>query len=318
MRLWLSKNSDISLREQLVTQITLAITSGDLPGGARLPSVRELARRFAVHPNTISAAYTELARRGWVERRKGSGVFVLDALHAGQATSASSENELDLLLHRFLCLIEKRGYTIDELRARFDSRPRYDSPDSFLLIEPDAELRCILAAEITPEVDLPVRLLEVDSHAVELNDFSVTDFFKHSSLISAPVALHNQAAFARQLLPANVPLILLHTRSIIESLQRETLPPPDAIITVASSCRELLAYARRVLIAVGIDADALDFRDARLEDWQRGLKQSHVVITDVLTARQIPVEIPTRVFRIINDEGLARLRDLANRFGKRN
>ena len=75
MRLWLSHSSEVPLREQLVTQIRLGIISGDLPARQKLPSTRELARRFHIHANTVSAAYRELQRSGWVEFRKGSGVY---------------------------------------------------------------------------------------------------------------------------------------------------------------------------------------------------------------------------------------------------
>ena len=76
MRLWLSTVSEVPIYRQLVTQVTLAILSGDLKPGDRLPSTRELARRFSIHPNTVSAGYRQLAREGWVEYRRGSGVFI--------------------------------------------------------------------------------------------------------------------------------------------------------------------------------------------------------------------------------------------------
>ncbi len=72
MRLWLSKNSDVPLREQLTTQIMLGIVSEDLRVGQRLPSTRELARRFRIHANTVSAAYRELAKQGWLALHKNS------------------------------------------------------------------------------------------------------------------------------------------------------------------------------------------------------------------------------------------------------
>ena len=72
MRLWLSKNGEVPLREQLTAQIVLGIVSGNLPPGQRLPSTRELARRFQIHANTVSAAYRELEERGWLSRAKGA------------------------------------------------------------------------------------------------------------------------------------------------------------------------------------------------------------------------------------------------------
>ena len=43
MRIWLSKNSEVPMREQLVTQIVFGIVSNDLKLNERLPSTRDLA-----------------------------------------------------------------------------------------------------------------------------------------------------------------------------------------------------------------------------------------------------------------------------------
>src|SRR5215469_10599624 len=82
VRLWFSPESEVPIYRQLVTQVVLAILSGDLKPGERLPSTRELARRFRVHPNTISAGYRQLVREGWAEYRHGSGVFVMSNVEA--------------------------------------------------------------------------------------------------------------------------------------------------------------------------------------------------------------------------------------------
>jgi DNA-binding transcriptional regulator YhcF (GntR family) len=62
MRFWFARNSEVPIREQIVTQIVLGILCDDLKPGQRLPSTRELARRFHLHPNTISAVYRQLER----------------------------------------------------------------------------------------------------------------------------------------------------------------------------------------------------------------------------------------------------------------
>src|SRR3954470_19040914 len=115
MRLWVSKNSDVPLREQLVRQIMLGVVSDDLKPGQRLPSTRELARRFRIHSNTVSAAYRELAERGWVEMRRGSGIYVRAQTHAALPETAL---ELDQLIAVFLNLARTRGFTLEEIRAR--------------------------------------------------------------------------------------------------------------------------------------------------------------------------------------------------------
>jgi hypothetical protein len=52
--------------------------------GRGCPATRELARRFRLHPNTVSAGYRQLEREQWVEFRRGSGVYVREARGAGE------------------------------------------------------------------------------------------------------------------------------------------------------------------------------------------------------------------------------------------
>ena len=106
MRLWLSKSSEVPLREQLTTQVLLGIFSNDLKPGQKLPSTRELALRFHIHPNTVSAAYRDLVRRGWVESRKGSGVYVKKA---PDNVSIDIKVKLDHPISTFFTLHEKKA-----------------------------------------------------------------------------------------------------------------------------------------------------------------------------------------------------------------
>jgi DNA-binding transcriptional regulator YhcF (GntR family) len=48
----------------------MAVLAGDLRPGDRLPSVRVLARRFHLHPNTVSTAYRRLRAEGLVMMRR--------------------------------------------------------------------------------------------------------------------------------------------------------------------------------------------------------------------------------------------------------
>jgi GntR family transcriptional regulator len=145
MRLWLSRSSEVPLREQLVTQIRLGIISGDLKVRQRLPSTRELARRFRIHSNTVSAAYRELARSGWVEVRKGSGVYVRG--RAAKQTAADGHG-LDEAIAKFFQTARSNGHSLREVQSRLQHWLALQPPDHFLLIEPDPELRRILLVEI--------------------------------------------------------------------------------------------------------------------------------------------------------------------------
>ncbi|MCX7659142.1 MULTISPECIES: PLP-dependent aminotransferase family protein [Caldimonas] len=72
----LSRSSDQTLTEQLASHFAERIRSRLLPPGSRLPSVRECARRHAVSPYTVVAAYDQLQAQGLVEARRHRGYFV--------------------------------------------------------------------------------------------------------------------------------------------------------------------------------------------------------------------------------------------------
>ncbi len=55
MKLWISRNCQVSVHEQLTTQIMLAIASGELKPHQKLPSTRGLTRSFDLHPNSSIA-----------------------------------------------------------------------------------------------------------------------------------------------------------------------------------------------------------------------------------------------------------------------
>src|SRR5580704_6716895 len=61
---------------QIVDQVRLAVATGKLTAGEQLPSVRALAERLVVNPNTIAKAYGELAREGIIDGQQGRGVFI--------------------------------------------------------------------------------------------------------------------------------------------------------------------------------------------------------------------------------------------------
>ncbi|MDT5062006.1 MAG: GntR family transcriptional regulator [Acidobacteriota bacterium] len=296
MRIWLSKNSEVPVREQLATQIILGIVSWDLKPGQKLPSTRELARRFKIHSNTVSAAYRDLAERGWVELRKGSGIYVRE--HP-EGAPVSEGLELDHLISVFLQAARAQGYSLAEIQARVKRLLEAQPPDHFLVIESDEGLQRILVAEIKEATGFRVVGAGMEACA-------------DPSMLAgaAPVALYGQEGERiRAALSPEVFCLMLHSRSVPGSMQGRKPPPPDALVAVVSHWPEFLRWARTMLVAAGIDPAALSFRDARRDGWKRGLRSSAFVITDALTATQLPEGCDVKVFRLIADSSLDELRD---------
>lgn len=63
--------------QQLVDQLRLLVSTGELPAGSRLPSARHLAANLGVNRNTALRAYMVLAREGVFEGRRGGGTVVI-------------------------------------------------------------------------------------------------------------------------------------------------------------------------------------------------------------------------------------------------
>ena len=154
MQLWFARNSEVSIREQLVTQVVLGILSEDLAPGQRLPSTRELARRFNLHPNTVSAGYRQLQKDRWVEFRRGSGVYVRTSKPENRRSPALAA---DQIIADLFSAARKRGISLPELRGRLRQWLELQPPDHFLLIEPDEELRRILASELRQALTFPIK-----------------------------------------------------------------------------------------------------------------------------------------------------------------
>ncbi|TDF38190.1 GntR family transcriptional regulator [Alteromonadaceae bacterium M269] len=61
---------------QIVEGLRMEIACGNLPVGAKLPSVRGLAMQLTINANTVAKAYSELTTQGLLEARQGLGLFV--------------------------------------------------------------------------------------------------------------------------------------------------------------------------------------------------------------------------------------------------
>src|SRR4249919_3267757 len=82
MRLRVDAHSPIPIRRQLTEQLKHLIEGGGVPRDQALPSIRELAGFLGINPNTVARVVEDLKRSGYVEARRGSGVFVARDLPA--------------------------------------------------------------------------------------------------------------------------------------------------------------------------------------------------------------------------------------------
>ena len=70
-------NDDSPVYIKLRGTISAAILRGDYRAGDQLPSVRALAAEHGANPLTVSMSYLSVQDDGYVEVRRGVGMFVL-------------------------------------------------------------------------------------------------------------------------------------------------------------------------------------------------------------------------------------------------
>ncbi len=298
MRLWLNRRAEISLREQLNTQVVLGILTRELLPGQKMPSTRELARRFGIHPNTASACYRELERDGWLEFRHGSGVFVANSRPAVPLTA---EMAVDQLIGELAAKARKAGATDSMLRARLRRWLSLEPVARWLVIEPDAELRKIVTNEMESSLALPVTACAPDNCCdAELLDRSI------------PATLPSKAAMIRKLLPAGTALTVLEVNPVASALQanlQRYLPDHAAdLIGIASRWSEFQRIGRTLIVAAGLNPENLLVRDATRPGWKRGLESTVAVICDIVTAQHLPKRCHPIVFRLLDEASITQLR----------
>ena len=288
MKLWLSKNSEVPIREQLLVQISLGIASGDLKPGDKLPSTRELGRRFEVHPNTVSAAYRELSHRGLAEFRQGSGVYVAEE-------GSRTNDDLDALIKRFLNDASRLGYTTEHVSARFLASLRPRKRSCIVVAESSGPLREILVAELGSAAGCDVKGIAVDD--IPNADLSRVQL----------AALFDEAEKVDAVLPPGTDCIYLRANSPSGSLTGRQRPGPEDLIAIASAWDDFLLLAKLFLIAADVAPESIVSVLRSDSSWRRSLAGVSTIVCDSLTASLLADDDRVRIFPIVAEESLERL-----------
>jgi GntR family transcriptional regulator len=296
MKIWLSKNSEIPVREQLITQIALGIASKDLKTGERLPSTSEIARRFGVHANTVSSAYQKLAEQGLIEFKKGSGFFVSE----NKQTSLNDEFKLDSLVAHFFKTAQTLGFSTAEIKANLQKWFSIQPPDCFLVVESDEFFREILIEEIKQATNFKVVGMSFEELQSEQ---------QNSNVIFA--AMIDEKPKVETILPPDKTRVYLKARSVSDSIAGETRPSKNDLIAVVSGWEKFLLWSKTILIAANVESDSIILRLTSDKDWLKGLQNASMIICDSLAAEKFPNDARVKVFRAIADDSIRDVQEIA-------
>lgn len=92
--------SGVPICDQIVNGFIKLKALGILKGGDQLPSVRALASKFSVNPNTVQKSYAILEANGIIYSVKGKGSFISDDEKATNAVFESArQNFITAIRH---------------------------------------------------------------------------------------------------------------------------------------------------------------------------------------------------------------------------
>ena len=253
MDLQINQKSHVPVHVQLEEQIKHLILTGTFEAGDRLPSIRALAGFLRVNRNTVARVISDLEREGYVESRRGSGVYVVEPPVDEEASRRQE------VLERVMDLAAAQGVSVEELGnallARSGVRPQEKVPILFVectgaeLDQLSSELEEQLPVEVEKVLleDLPARLSGERDPPWRM---AVTTFFH----------VHEVQALVE---PFGIETIALLAEANIESLRRLTELPAGTSVGVVGWGRTCMENLSRSLEGAGLEH--LDFRSVYVD-----------------------------------------------------
>ena len=253
MDLQINQKSHVPVHVQLEEQIKHLILTGTFEAGDRLPSIRALAGFLRVNRNTVARVISDLEREGFVESRRGSGVYVVEPPVDEEASRRQE------VLERVMDLAAAQGVSVEELGnallARSGVRPQEKVPILFVectgaeLDQLSSELEEQLPVEVEKVLleDLPARLSGEGDPPWRM---AVTTFFH----------VHEVQALVE---PFGIETIALLAEANIESLRRLTELPAGTPVGVVGWGRTCMENHSRSLEGAGLEH--LDFRSVDID-----------------------------------------------------
>lgn len=105
-------DNKIPIYIQIMNSIKTDIINGSLKPGDKLPSIRDMAVRFKVNPNTLQRVYQELERENITYTQRGTGSFIMEDTDMIKNLKEEMASEL---IENFIENIKKFGFKDNEI-----------------------------------------------------------------------------------------------------------------------------------------------------------------------------------------------------------
>ena len=243
MDLQINMKSHVPVHVQLKEQIKHLILAGNFGVGSRLPSIRAMAGFLRVNRNTVARVMSDLEREGFVESRRGSGVYVIEP--------PVDEEELKRheVLERVMDLAAAQGVSVEELGYALLARAG---------VEPQEKTPILFVECTTPELDQFSVDLE-DQLPVEVEKVLIEDLPARMSSEEEPpwrmaVTTFFHVHEVQELMePLGIETVALLAEANLKSLQRLTELPAGTPVAVVGWGRTCMENTSRSIEGAGLD-----------------------------------------------------------------
>jgi len=266
-------------------QIKHLILTGNFEVGSRLPSIRAMAGFLRVNRNTVARVFTDLEREGYVESRRGSGVYVVEP------PVEAEDLKRQEVLERVMALAAAQDMPVEDLAyallARAGARPQEKT--AILFVEcTQAELDQF-SDELEDQLPVEVERVLIEDLADKLSGvedppwrLAVTTFF-HIHEVQEIVEPHGIEAVA------------LLAEATLESLQRLMELPSGTQVGVVGWGRTCMQNLSRSIEGAGLDQ--LNFVQVYVDQGQEEVlailgRVSAVVCASITARRLRELDVP--------------------------
>jgi GntR family transcriptional regulator len=279
MDLRINSKSHVPVHVQLEGQIKHLIHTGNFAVGSRLPSIRAMAGFLRINRNTVARVFSDLEREGYVESRRGSGVYVLEP-----PVEADEEKRREVV-ERVMDLAAARAVPVEDLAYALLARAGTEPPEKVRILF----VECTLA-ELNQFSDELEEQLPVEVEKILIGDLAE----RLSGVEDAPWQLAVTTFFhiheVQELVePFGIEAVALLAEATLEGLQRLMELPSQTPVGVVGGGRTCMDNLSRSIEGAGLDhLDLIQFNvDVGQDEVMATLEEVDAVFCSTVTARRL-------------------------------
>ena len=279
MDLRINSKSHVPVHVQLEGQIKHLIHTGNFAVGSPLPSIRAMAGFLRINRNTVARVFSDLEREGYVESRRGSGVYVLEP-----PVEADGEKRREVL-ERVIDLAAARAVPVEDLAYALLAQAGTEPPEKvrILFVEcTPAELNQF-SDELEEQLPVEVERVLIGDLAERLSGVEVAPW---RLAVTTFFHIHEVQELVE---PLGIEAVALLAEATLESLQRLmelSSGTPVGNVGWGRTCMDNLSRSIE-----GAGLDHLDFVKVNVDGGQdevtAALDEVDAVVCSSVTARRL-------------------------------